>query len=272
VADLDDKLETQKQWNANPCGVSTAPGLEPGSREFFRKVEMERYENDSPWLKDAAGFDQFAGQRVLEIGPGLGTDHAQFARGGAHTFGVDLTTAHLQLTRRRLELEGFVPRLARGDAERLPFADGVFDAVYSFGVLHHTPDTQGAVEEIRRVLRPGGMAIAGLYHRHSAFYWCATILIRGLLAGHLRRKGYRRLMADIEQGSEASGTLPLVKVLSRGDCRRLFSRFSSVQVRSDHFDYCHIRPSRAPSPPDRRRRLERWGRYWGWFLTVRARK
>ena len=108
------------------------------------------------------GFATHAGESVLEIGPGLGTDHAQFARAGGKMVAIDLTSRHLELTRRRFELEKLATRPVRGDAEGLPFAAGAFDVVYSFGVLHHTPDTAGAVREIHRVLRPGGLAIVGL--------------------------------------------------------------------------------------------------------------
>ena len=44
-----------------------------------------------------------------------------------------------------------------GDALRLPYRDGVLDAVFGFGVLHHLPDWQGGLQEIARVLKPGGI-------------------------------------------------------------------------------------------------------------------
>jgi SAM-dependent methyltransferase len=272
MVDVDDKLEAQRQWGTDPCGAATAAGLEPGTSEFYRRVEWERYERYAPWLKEAVDFAAFDGQRLLEIGPGLGTDHTQFARCGARAFAIDLTAAHLDLTRRRFALEGLTTRLLRADAEHLPFADAVFDVVYSFGVLHHTPDTEASVHEIHRVLRPDGMAIVSLYHRHSAFYWIATMLCRGIRRGELWKKGYRRLLAGIEHGSERSGAVPLVRVLSRRQCRRLFARFSWLSIRSDHIDYCHVFPSREPSVGRHRRRIERLAGLWGWYLTVTARK
>jgi SAM-dependent methyltransferase len=266
------KLQTQQQWNASPCGADTAAELERGSPAFFRKVEEHRYEVYAPWLKRAVGFEAFAGRRVLEVGPGLGTDHAQFARAGARTYAIDLTATHLELTRRRFALERLETRLARADAELLPFAEASFDVVYSFGVLHHTPDTGKAVEEVLRVLKPGGLAIVSLYHRHSAFHWISTVLCRGIRRGELVTKGYRRLLSEIEQGARESGATPLVKVLSRRQCRRLFAGFRQVTVRSDHIDYGHVFPSRPPSPPAARRRLEKLAGRWGWYLTVIARK
>jgi len=272
MSQVDAKLETQRQWNTNPCGADAAEELERGSRAFFRGIEDHRYDVYAPWLKEAVGFQSFAGRRVLEIGPGLGTDHAQFARAGARLYAIDLTATHLALTRQRFALETLETRLARADAELLPFVDASFDVVYSFGVLHHTPDTQKAVEEARRVLRPGGLAIISLYHRHSAFHWIATVLCRGIRRGELWTRGYRRLLADIEHGARDSGAEPLVKVLSRRQCRRLFSRFQQVTVRSDHIDYAHFFPSRPPSPLGPRRLVEKLAGRWGWYLTVIARK
>ena len=266
------KLETQRQWNANPCGAETAGPLERGSPAFFHGVEQHRYEVYAPWLQAAVDFGSFAGQRLLEIGPGLGTDHVQFARAGAHVHAIDLTRTHLELTRQRLAQEGYTTRLARADAEQLPFADASFDAVYSFGVLHHTPDTQKAVDEARRVLKPGGRAVVSLYHRHSAFHWIATVLCRGIRRGELLTRGYRRMLAEIEHGARESGAAPLVKVLSRRQCRRLFAGFREVVVRSDHIDLMHVFPSRSPSPPATRRRVEKLAGRWGWYLTVFARK
>jgi ubiquinone/menaquinone biosynthesis C-methylase UbiE len=272
VADFDDKAEIQKQWNTDPCGSSTAPEHEPGTAAFFFKVERERYEVYAPWMRTAMGFEAYGGKKVLEIGPGLGTDHAQFARAGAEMYALDLTARHLELTRRHFQLEDLVTRLVRGDAEALPFADGAFDVVYSFGVLHHTPGMQAAIHEVDRVLRPGGLAIVGFYHKHSAFHWICTMLVRGVMEGGLWRKGYRRLLADIEHRSADSEAVPLVKVLTRRDCRRLFAGFGETRIRADQIDYAHFWPSLPPATGLSRRLLETLAHRWGWYLTVFSRK
>ena len=268
----DEKYETQRQWNGDPCGASTAAEFAPGTTGFFSKVEAVRYGDYAPWMPSAMGFDAFRGKRVLEIGPGLGTDHAQFARAGATMFALDLTRRHLELTGQRFRLDGLLTRLIRGDAEDLPLASDQLDAVYAFGVLHHTPGTQRAVDEIHRVLRPGGVAIVGLYHRHSAFHWLYVVLWRGIRVGELRRKGYRRMLSDIEHRSEESDARPLVKLFSRRDCRRLFAGFSETRIRSDHIEPWHIVPFVRPVFGARRLWLERLAGRWGWFLTAFARK
>ena len=115
---------------------------------------------------------------VLEVGCGLGTDGAQFAKAGANYTGIDLTDAAVDLARRRFELFQLPGTFRVADAERLDFPDNTFDIVYSHGVLHHTPDTAAAVREIHRVLRPGGKAVVMLYHRDSYNYRVNISMLR----------------------------------------------------------------------------------------------
>ena len=148
----------QAYWDAHPCGTQFTE-LEWGSQQFFDSVSRERYARQ-PFMAEAVGFSRYSGKELLEIGCGLGTDLLEFARGGARVTGLDLTPAVVALARRRFELEGASGNFVVGDAERLPFADNRFDVVYSFGVLHHTPDTGRAFAEVRRILRPGGVLVS----------------------------------------------------------------------------------------------------------------
>src|SRR6476619_2206042 len=133
-------------WQEHPCGTKFADA-EPGSRRFYELVEEHRYSKE--WhIPAAAGFENSKNLRVLEVGCGLGTDGAQFAKAGADYTGVDLTDAAIDLARRRFELFGLTGKLQVADAENLDFPDESFDVVYSHGVLHHTPDIDAAVQEI----------------------------------------------------------------------------------------------------------------------------
>lgn len=263
------KAEAVKQWGFDPCGADRETSF--GSPEFFARVEQDRYVDYAPWMKRAIGFDRYPGKRLLEIGFGLGTDHLSFARGGAVCFGIDLTPEHVGATRRRLQLEGYPVRLMRGDAELLPLAAESLDVVYSFGVLHHTPGTEAAVEEIYRVLKPGGEAIVALYHRNSVFYWGYCVLISGLLRGGFFRDGYRETLSRIER-RDHSDAVPLVKVYSRGTAKRLFRRFRTVRVEVQHFSFDQAGRLGVIAG----RFLRRWepaiARRFGWYLIVRATK
>src|SRR4051812_12294904 len=167
----DYKLEARHQWTETPCGSLDDPRLTPGTTEYFDAVDRDRYDRYAPWLSQAIGFDQFREAKVLEIGYGQGTDLFQFAaRSRASVTGLDLSPSHFALASARFRLAGLAADLRLHDAEKpWPFGDNTFDVVYSFGVLHHTPEPEKAITEAHRVLKPGGTIIVGLYHRHSLF-------------------------------------------------------------------------------------------------------
>ena len=121
-----------------------------------------------PYLPGFARFEDGRGRDVLEIGVGMGADHLEWARARPRSLvGCDLTPHAIELTRARLALHELRSRLLVTNAERLPFRDASFDLVYSWGVIHHSPDTAAAVREIHRVLRPGGRARVMIYKRRS---------------------------------------------------------------------------------------------------------
>jgi SAM-dependent methyltransferase len=132
--------------------------------------EEERY-GIYPWLYEAAEFRHHRGERVLEIGCGTGCDLLQFAKHGAHASGIDVTPEHLRLARERLAGRA---EIREGDATNIPFAAATFDYVYSHGVLHHIDQPRRVVEEIFRVLRPGGRFNVHVY----AFWSCAHLVYR----------------------------------------------------------------------------------------------
>src|SRR5262249_7385247 len=129
-------------------------------------IERHRYEVE-PNIPAFADFEATRGSRVLEIGVGAGTDYVNWLRAGARAVGIDLTTSAVKLTRESAELEGLNADVFVADAEALPFRSEVFDVVYSYGVLHHTPDTVRALRELYRTLKPGGVAKVMIYHRPS---------------------------------------------------------------------------------------------------------
>ena len=223
------KARAREQWGANPCGAHVARDYPFGTREYFDAIEAYRYEVYAPWMRTVIGFDQFRGKRLLEIGCGTGTDLLQFARGGAEVIGLDLTPRSIEIARRRFAVYGQSGTFAIGDAENLAFPDESFDAVYSFGVLHHTPDTERAIREVHRVLRRGGRAIVMLYHRASLYYWGGLIVKRGILRGELRHASPAELMSRYVEHTETEGR-PLVKAYTRNEARRLFQLFSDCRV------------------------------------------
>ena len=140
-------------WNNASCGEDLY--LQNTDISGYTKQAQERYRLE-PYIIPFAGFNESKNKKVLEIGVGLGADHQKFAETGADLFGVDLTERAVAHTRRRLLLFGLSSALCVGDAENLKFDDSSFDHVYSWGVLHHSPKTPKAINEVYRVLKKGG--------------------------------------------------------------------------------------------------------------------
>jgi len=253
------KAKVQEYWNEHPCGTQFTD-LEWGSREFYQAVEQDRYQRQ-PFMSEAVGFDRYAQRDLLEIGCGLGTDLFQFARAGARVTGLDLTPQSVSLARHRFETEGVAGNFLAGDAENLPFPDEQFDVVYSFGVLHHTPDTQRAFSEVRRVLRPGGEAVVMLYHSRSSHYYIGyplTMLSRLRNGdGLMGRSEYFRVY-DGESN-------PLGKAYTRRQMRKFLGRFEIVEQRS--FETWRPRLSGFAN-----RVLVGLGSRFGFYVVTRARK
>ncbi|HEX2268954.1 MAG TPA: class I SAM-dependent methyltransferase, partial [Pyrinomonadaceae bacterium] len=237
--------------------------------EFFDSVERHRYTEYAPWMPRLMEFDKFGGKRLLEIGCGMGTDLLQFARGGARCTGIDLTPRSVEITRHRFRLYNAHGAFMISDGERLPFHSDSFDVVYSNGVLHHTPDTAGAIREVHRVLRPGGVAKIMLYHRNSLNYWFEIVLRRGLLGlEFLRGRSAEEIMSRVVEHSE-HGARPLVKVYSRKQMRALFGMFREVVIDVEQLTRAELR---FLSPLISESLFERLRKRIGWNVIVTATK
>lgn len=214
------KGDVARFWNDNPCGSRMANGSAPGTPEFFDRTEAERYRRE-PFVADFARFQQWQGKKVLEVGCGMGTDLSMFARFGAQVWGVDLTPASAAIAAGRLAYHGGRPRITVGDSELLPFPDGAFDLVYSWGVIHHTPNTPAAARELLRVARPGGKVLAMIYNRRSL-----VALQAYLVYGLLRGKPFAPLKEIIADHLESPGT----KAYTVREARELFAGMQDIRV------------------------------------------
>lgn len=151
-----------------------------GTLEFFDELDEYRFDK-LDYLPKVIDFAGYRGQRLLEIGCGIGTDLVRFARGGARVTGVDLSETAVALARRNMTLHGLHGGLfAMADGATLPVPDAVFDVVYAHGVLQYSADPRGIVTEAQRVLRPGGTAVFMVYNRVSWLMALSTIMKVGL--------------------------------------------------------------------------------------------
>lgn len=283
-------------WAANQPGFRFT-SAEIGTQRFFDEVERHRYSLE-PHIPEVVRFERWAGCDVLDAGCGIATDGLRFARAGARYTGLDGQVAALDLARRRFDLAGAIGRFVQGSVTDLPFGDASFDLVYSHGVIHHVADTERAVREFYRVLRPGGSVLVMVYHRRSLNYYINIMILRRVLAALLLLRGVTGVVARItgerpdvldahrsllkrhglryltdrqlflSNNTDGPGN-PLSKVYSTGDVRRLFERFDDVQV-TCRFLNLRLYPGGSRVAHTR---LGLWlERILGWHIYVEARK
>jgi SAM-dependent methyltransferase len=183
-----------------------------GSRGFFDDLDQYHFEKLHHLLRLVA-FDGYKGQSVLEVGCGAGVDLARFAKGGAVVSGVDLSSSAIGLARANLAQQGLTADLRVADGEHLPFADGAFDFVFAHGVVQYTANPQALVDEVRRVLKPGGQTVFQVYNRISWLNALSKLMKVGL------------------EHDDA----PVLLKFSIGEFRKLLTGFREVRIVPERF-------------------------------------
>jgi ubiquinone/menaquinone biosynthesis C-methylase UbiE len=213
------KEQVRDFWDAQSCGEVYASG--DSEQQYYESQSKLRFELE-PYILEFARFSEGVGKDLLEIGVGMGADHVQWARSGPRKLtGVDLTPRAVNHTQRRLEVLGLHSNVQVADAENLPFPDNSFDLVYSWGVLHHSPNTQQAINEVHRVLRPCGIARIMIYHKYSLVAYMLWMRY-GLLTG----RPSRSLDYIHAHYLESPGT----KAFTTDQARTMCQRFSKCNV------------------------------------------
>lgn len=166
------------------------------TREFYEEIDHRFFGNAAeymPWkgrpFDTLIPFDDLPRLDVLEIGVGNGSHAALIAPLAKSFVGVDLTEYAVRSTRTRLEQSNVGAQILQMDAEKMTFRDASFDLVWSWGVIHHSANTRQVLQEIQRVLRPGGRAVLMVYHRSFWYYYIICGLFHGILRGQLFRHG-----------------------------------------------------------------------------------
>lgn len=181
-------------WEGHPMRYDwKAPvGKDEFSKEFFEEIDRRFLATSREFLPfKSVPFDaliDFAGLKdkdVLEIGVGNGSHASLLARHARSFTGIDLTDYAVRSTTARFAHFGLRGNILRMDAEQMSFPDASFDFVWSWGVIHHSSNTRRILEQIHRVLRPGGKATIMVYNRSFYTYWVCAFLLFGVLRGQL---------------------------------------------------------------------------------------
>lgn len=287
-----DITEVKQFWNSNPCQSDLSTAYD--RRAYFEEISRNRFGKREWHVPVVAGFQNYRGKAILEVGCSIATDGLEFARNGAVYTGIDLTPNAIELARERFRLFGVQGTFEVANAEeRIPFEDESFDHVYSFGVIHHSPVPTKIVSEIHRVLRHGGTCTVMLYNRNSINYYLEIMFLRKIFRHLLRPSWMPALLAKVTgfdrwklEGHREALTrkltheqwvsmntdgpyCPLAKVYNRSEAAQLFKDFIDLRQEVWEFNVDHW-PGLSTILP---KSAEHWlGRRWGWHRMVYARK
>jgi ubiquinone/menaquinone biosynthesis C-methylase UbiE len=246
------KGEVREFWERHPCGAEYVDAATPYlSPKFFDDSARIRYKYHYHIPRDIKILSKLKpGGKALEIGVGIGCDTELLIRNGFEVSGIDLTDAAAEATKARLKHHGLSADVKQGDAENLPFPDKNFDVVYSFGVLHHSPDTQKTLDEVHRVLKPGGLALIMLYHKDSLNYWAHVI-------------------TNTQYDGFGDDRCPVERSYTKSEVQNMFQKFSTIDPKPDYLFGTGWGRVNWFAPEFIKRPI---GKYFGWHLMIWATK
>jgi ubiquinone/menaquinone biosynthesis C-methylase UbiE len=198
--------EIKEYWNTRIHDAELSQH-EPGTLGFFDDLDEYHFDKLN-YLLEMVDYNGYEGKQILEIGCGIGTDLARFAKGGAKVTAIDLSERAIGLAEKNFELRGLTGDISVANGEELPFDDNSFDMVFAHGVLQYTEDTQKMVDEARRVLKPGGKFISQLYNK----------------------KGWLIFMSKVAKVKLEHDDAPAFKLFTIKDYKNFLKDFSEVEI------------------------------------------
>lgn len=232
---MDELKKTKDYWERSPI-FDYEVKEEKFSKAYYEKVDDIYFNNNNPFNLHLFHFDDCRGKAVLEIGCGAGAAVRRYAKSGARIHAVDLTEISVKRTHKSLQLFNLKGNVLQSDAASLPFKDNSFDYVLSFGVLHHIPSTEAGIQEVSRVLKPGGKALIALYYRHILLRNMLLFgLFRWVLRSFLHAPGERTGLQFADTPEEFVRMYdgpdnPIGRVYSKEEIRGLFGAFKIVNL------------------------------------------
>ncbi|WP_026380422.1 class I SAM-dependent methyltransferase [Afifella pfennigii] len=271
----------EEHGNTEYAGQGGVEAVELGSREFFENADATFYRWNMPLHGPEGPFSRlfdyprYRGARVLEVGCGMGCMAMNWARQGAEVAAVDINPVAVAQTRNRFSIFGLSGDIREADGETLPFESESFDFVYSWGVLHHTPGTKAAIEELRRVLKPGGGVGVMLYNRESLLYRFLVGWQEGFVNMERRWLKEVELASRYADGDRREGNPHTWPVTKREIREELFQQYQGVDIRVLGTDVPNVLNIWGPELGTKRLplpRIKALARRWGWSLWITGKR
>ena len=264
-------LEVRDFWEKNPVAAS-AIDEKLGDRDYFVKFDgFRELPHCEPYMfsNKIHDYESAQGKRILDVGCGNGYVLAQYVKNGGEVYGIDLTEAAVDLSRKRFGFTEFKGEFKHTDGDSISYPDNMFDIVCAMGVLHHIADPKPMINEMYRVLKPGGKIILMLYNKRS-YKNLVVFPIMKVFSKSCRGMTFQEIR-NMNDGKDC----PLAMVYSRQDARRLLKQFESLSFDVNKLGWHILFFGRSfykhferisPVPP---RFLTKW---LGWNLYVTAKK
>ena len=200
----------QSFWNDRPCNIKHS-AKDVGTKEYFEEVTIRKYFVE-PHILEFADFKKYNNNTVLEVGCGIGTAAQSFIENGAIYTGIDLSDKSIEIAKNRMEIFNLKCDIFQSNIEEL-YMNKEFDLIYSFGVLHHTPNIEKAIKNIYNLLKPGGEFKLMLYAKNSLKYFEIT---------------------EGDDQYEAQNGVPIANVYTNEEVMNLLKDFTNINIIQTH--------------------------------------
>jgi ubiquinone/menaquinone biosynthesis C-methylase UbiE len=149
--------------------------IEPYSLQWFLHVESERHSRQGRWIPRLLEFGKHSGETLLGLGHGLGTDWLQYARYGANVIVCSPSHSQLGLIRRNFALRGLKGRFIHAQSTCLPLEPASIDLACITSLGPGRDQSQATIDEVYRVLKPGGKVLVVTRARYDVDFWFRTV-------------------------------------------------------------------------------------------------
>lgn len=220
--------KVQEYWDKRPCNICHSTS-QFGTKKYFNEVESRKYFVE-PHIPEFAGFNNWKGKKVLEVGCGIGTDTINFARAGAKVTAVELSKESLKIAKQRAKVFNLQNNIKffLANAEELSKAvpKQSFDLIYSFGVIHHSPHPEKIIKEIKKYTHKNTIVKIMVYHRYAwKVFWILFKYGKG---------AFWKLDQLIADNSEAATGSPVTYIYSKKQAKELLSGFKVMESKVEH--------------------------------------
>ncbi|MBM2816095.1 MAG: hypothetical protein HW421_2857 [Ignavibacteria bacterium] len=244
-------IEKSQNFWEELCGTNAFINLglkdiNPNSLKVYDNWYMECY----PYLNRYFDLDDIKEKDVLEIGLGFGTVGEMLALHSKSYTGLDYSVNPVNLLNQRIDWKNvsYKAKAVQGDAKALAFDANSFDFVVSIGCLHHTGNTKKAIEEVYRVLKPGGKALIMLYFKGAIrnyileplLYLTVKTFKKPRIYSSFKFNNLQEFQRGLKDFDSEGNVAPITESFNQNDVRELFSNFKMVQINKENFKEINI--------------------------------